>query len=146
MKFFSTVLSEINFFKFPIDFFINSKKKFSSVEGRIISFCILAILVYNFASSDMISKKNPIIFEKYVPTISRVMSFNNFNFAPVLFLYSAEINNQELQPKIFLPDPSYFNLSIITIKSQNNSKNIFQKFYKIHNCTSDDFPNFINST
>lgn len=127
-------LTMVDFFQQNVSLKLEEKNRVSMKIGRVFSFTIVIFLVYNFFSSDMIQKLNPMILQQNLELNNR----KEINFSEENFVFSmaiASFNNTIFQ------DPSIFTFSLL----QSNVKNgtIYTNKEKASvSCTADDFKRF----
>lgn len=131
----SSFFSFFNIFTNPFHFYINSEENLTSRCGNILTFLIFLLLIYMFATSDMIHHKNPKISDQIIANKAPSVTINNRNFAPVVMLYEFFGN---FSSKFVEIDPSYFNITVGLFSSISDKTKPIKNF-ALHECVSADF-------
>ena len=85
-RFFQT----IDFFKSPVRLNLNKSEFYSMHLGQFLSICIIAVLIYSFATSDVFYKQVPKTYEKTL----QLPRYNSFNFTNNNFFIAVQVANQ----------------------------------------------------
>ena len=127
-------ITTIDFFQQNVSLKLEEKNRVSLTIGRVFSFAIFIFLLYNFFSSDMIQKSNPIVLQQNFELNNRkeiIFSEKNFAFSMAIASFNNTIFN----------DPSLFTFTILQSHVKNGT--IYTNIEKDSvSCNADDFKRF----
>lgn len=136
MGFFYKIFTFFDIFQVPFNLNFNQQNRVSSPIGIFFSFIIIALIFYNFITSDFILKENPIIVTQTVPhSFAAGIQYSKDNLLSV--------NLADDKSNKFI-DPTIFRIAFTTkyLVADENGNKLLKNMtsYKLHPCSPQDMP------
>ena len=129
---------EMDLFKTPVYFFVNSRSKTSTKFGSFLSCLVYAFMVYSFLFSNMYLRINPAVIDQLGQQHHRnAINFDNSNFSLAMSLNDEDGTNF-IDPTMFS-----FHLRLRTLQSFEGIQGYVETIYDdktMHPCSPEDFP------